>query len=148
MLTKPGILNAIRNPIVLCLLFDMYVMLSLLIGLVWLPLHFSAGSIIEISNDVFYECAFMIFMSTSVLPAYLEEWSVLVRERANNAYSIPITLLSHTLCGIPYVLILSIAASLVTYYMVGFRTDSFHISSSSPRICRVNNVVRFHDGAH
>lgn len=124
-LTKRGMLNAIRNPAVLWLRFAMYVMLSLLIGLVWLRLPFSAASIIEINNALFYVCAFMIFMSISVLPAYLEERSVLVRERANNAYSIPAYILSHTLYEIPYVFILSLFASLVTYYMVGLRSTPF-----------------------
>lgn len=64
-------------------------------------------------------------MSISVLPTYLEKRSELVCERANNVYSIPTYLLSHTLYEIPYILLLSVAASVVTYYMVGSRCDSF-----------------------
>lgn len=56
----------------------MYVMLSLVIGLVWLRLGNSADRIIGSINALFYVCAFMIFMSVSVLPPYLEERSVLV----------------------------------------------------------------------
>lgn len=128
-LTKRGILNTIRNPAVLWLRFAMYLMLSLMIGLVWLRLGSSARYIIDVNNALFYICAFMIFMSISVLPAYLEERSVLMRERANGAYSVFAYILSHTLYEIPYVFVLALMASAVTYYMVGLTTgaDRFFI---------------------
>lgn len=119
-LTKRGVLNTIRNPAVLWLRFAMYLALSLMIGLVWLRLGTSAAVIIDLRNALFYVCAFMIFMSVSVLPAYLEERSVLVRERANGAYSVAAYILSHTLYEIPYVFVLALMASSVTYFLVGF----------------------------
>lgn len=119
-LTKRGIRNTIRNPAVLWLRFAMYLMLSVMIGLVWLRLGTSASVIFDINNALFYVCAFMIFMSVSVLPAYLEERSVLVRERANGAYSVAAYIVSHTLYEIPYVFTLALMASSVTYWMVGF----------------------------
>lgn len=118
-LTKRGILNTIRNPAVLWLRFAMYLMLSLMIGLVWLRLGTSASVIFDTNNALFYVCAFMIFMSISVLPAYLEERSVLVRERANGAYSVAAYIVSHTLYEIPYVFLLALMASSVTYWLVG-----------------------------
>lgn len=120
-LTRRGILNSLRNPAVLWLRFAMYMMLSLMIGLVWLRLGSSAKYIIDINNALFYVCAFMIFMSVSVLPAYLEERAILCRERASGAYSVAAYIVSHTLYEIPYVLILSLSASTVTYFMVGLR---------------------------
>lgn len=113
-LTKRGVKNTIRNPAVLWLRFAMYLMLSLMIGLVWLRLGTSASVIIDINNALFYVCAFMIFMSISVLPAYLEERSVLVRERANGAYSVTAYIVSHTLYEIPYVFVLALMASSVS----------------------------------
>lgn len=118
-LTKRGIRNTIRNPAILWLRSAMYLALSLMIGLVWLRLGNSADRIIDINNALMYVCAFMVFMSVSVLPAYLEERAVLVRERANGAYSIPAYIVSHTLYEIPYVFLLAFLASSVTYWMVG-----------------------------
>lgn len=128
-LTRRGVCNTIRNPAVLWLRFAMYLMLSLMIGLVWLRLGTSASQIYNTNNALFYVCAFMIFMSVSVLPAYLEERSVLMRERANGAYSVAAYILSHTLYEIPYVLILAIMASCVTYWLVGLtpKADRFFI---------------------
>lgn len=120
-LTRRGILNSLRNPAVLWLRFAMYMMLSLMIGLVWLRLGSSAKYIIDINSALFYVCAFMIFMSISVLPAYLEERTILCRERASGAYSVAAYIVSHTLYEIPYVLLLSLSASTVTYFMVGLR---------------------------
>ncbi|PXF43928.1 ABC transporter G family member 11 [Gracilariopsis chorda] len=118
-LTRRGVLNTIRNPAVLWLRFAMYLMLSLMIGLVWLRLGNSASVLNDYNTALFYTCAFMIFMSVSVLPAYLEERSVLVRERANGAYSVGAYILAHTLYEIPYVFLLALMASSVTYWMVG-----------------------------
>lgn len=118
-LTTRGLLNTIRNPAVLWLRFAMYMLLSLMIGLVWLRLGRSASDIIDTNNALFYTCAFMIFMSVSVLPAYLEERAVLMRERANGAYSVGAYVLSHLLYEIPYILLLAIMASAITYFMLG-----------------------------
>lgn len=128
-LTRRGIRNTIRNPAVLWLRFAMYLTLSFMIGLVWLRLGTSASQIYNTNNALFYVCAFMIFMSVSVLPAYLEERSVLMRERANGAYSVVAYILSHTLYEIPYVFILAIMASSVTYWLVGLtpKVDRFFI---------------------
>lgn len=122
-LTRRGIVNTIRNPAVLWLRFAMYLMLSLMIGLVWLRLGTSASVIIDTNNALFYVCAFMIFMSVSVLPAYLEERTVLMRERANGAYSVAAYIVSHTLYEIPYVFVLALMASSVTYWLVGLTPD-------------------------
>lgn len=118
-LTYRGVLNTIRNPAVLWLRCAMYLMLSLLIGLVWLRLGKSASRIIDLNNVLFYIAAFQTFMSVSVLPAYLEERTVLMRERANGAYSIGAYVLSHTIYELPYVAVLAFLASSVTYWMVG-----------------------------
>ncbi|CAN8065787.1 unnamed protein product [Agarophyton chilense] len=123
-LTRRGVLNTIRNPAVLWLRFAMYLMLSLMIGLVWLRLGSSASVINDYNYALFYTCAFMIFMSVSVLPAYLEERSVLVRERANGAYSVGAYIFAHTLYEIPYVFLLALMASSVTYWLVGFTSSA------------------------
>lgn len=119
-LTYRGVLNTIRNPAVLWLRFAMYLMLALMVGLVWLRLGTTADFILDINYALFYVCAFMIFMSISVLPAYLEERSVLVRERANGSYSIGAYIVAHTLYELPYVFVLALMSSSVVYWMVGF----------------------------
>ncbi len=79
-LLKRGLLNSLRAPAVIWLRFAMYFMLAILIGTVWLLLGNSAKVIPDINGMLFYTVAFMIFMSISVLPAYLEERNQFVRE--------------------------------------------------------------------
>ena len=40
-----------------------------------------------------------VFMSVSVLPAFLEEKAVFVRERANGGYSVAAFVVAHTVVG-------------------------------------------------
>jgi hypothetical protein len=61
----------------------MYVALSLLIGTVWLRIGNNADVVVDVVGVLFFVAAFMVFMSVSVLPAFLEEKAVFVRERAN-----------------------------------------------------------------
>eukprot|EP00186_Timspurckia_oligopyrenoides_P002527 CAMPEP_0182445364 /NCGR_PEP_ID=MMETSP1172-20130603/3509_1 /TAXON_ID=708627 /ORGANISM="Timspurckia oligopyrenoides, Strain CCMP3278" /LENGTH=650 /DNA_ID=CAMNT_0024641125 /DNA_START=139 /DNA_END=2091 /DNA_ORIENTATION=+ len=118
-LVRRGVLNTVKNPVVIWLRFAMYFMLAVLIGTVWLRLGSSSVVIPDINGCLFYVCAFMVFMSSSVLPAYLEERSVMVRERANGAYSVFAYILAHTVYEIPYVFLLSLMASSITYWLVG-----------------------------
>ncbi len=74
-----------RAPAVIWLRFAMYFMLAVLIGTVWLLLGTSAKVINDINGMLFYTVAFMIFMSISVLPAYLEERSQFIREVSSNS---------------------------------------------------------------
>lgn len=120
MLTMRGFLNMIRNPAVFWIRFVMYIMLSIIIGLVWFRLGRSSRDIIITNDALFYICSFITFFSISVLPSYLEERVILLRQRANNAFSIPAYMLSHTLYELPHIFILSISVSLITYFMIGF----------------------------
>jgi len=128
-LTKRGILNMIRNPAVLWLRFGMYMMLAIMIGTIWLRLGDSAKVIQDINGALFYIVAFFIFMSISVLPAYLEERTVLAKERANGAYSVFAYITAHTLYEIPYVGALSVMGSLILYWLIGLTdgADRFFI---------------------
>lgn len=123
-LTRRGIINTLRNPAVLWLRFFLYLALAGMIGTIWLRLDKTADELENVDNAIFFVCAFMIFMSISVLPAYLEERTVLVRERANGSYSVGAYILSHTLFEIPYLLLLAFMASGVTYALVGLTSGA------------------------
>ena len=43
-----------------------------------------------------------VFMSVSVLPAFLEEKAVFVRERANGGYSVAAFVVAHTVVDVPF----------------------------------------------
>jgi ABC-type multidrug transport system permease subunit len=62
----------------------------------------------------------MIFMSISVLPMYLEERQVFIRERANASYSVASYLIAHFCFELPFVFLLSLVCSSTVYWLVGF----------------------------
>jgi hypothetical protein len=67
-LTKRGFLNTLRNPLVVWLRMGLYVMLSIMIGTVWLQIGVDTTSdkIQDIAAALFFICAFMVFMSVAV----------------------------------------------------------------------------------
>lgn len=132
-----------RAPAVIWFRFAMYFMLSILIGTIWLLLGDSAKVITDVNGRraapewrmwrggggvcahrsvgaLFFTTAFMIFMSISVLPMYLEERHVFIRERANASYSVAAYLVAHLGFELPFVFLLSLVCSSTVYWLVGF----------------------------
>lgn len=58
----------------------MYVMLSLMIGFMYLNIEHDQKSIFDRISILFYVVAFMIFMSIAVIPAFIMERLVFERE--------------------------------------------------------------------
>lgn len=94
----------------------MYFMLSILIGTIWLQLGNSAKVITDFNGAMFFTTAFMIFMSISVLPMYLEERHVFIRERGNSSYSAGSYLFAHFLFELPFVFLLALVCSSTEYW--------------------------------
>ena len=119
-LLQRGFTNAKRAPAVIWFRFAMYLMLSVLIGTVWLQLGDSAKVITDVNGALFFTTAFMIFMSISVLPMYLEERNIFIRERGNSSYSVASYIIAHTVFEAPFIFLLSLCCSLLVYWLVGF----------------------------
>lgn len=118
-LTKRCFLNALRNPLVIWLRMFMYVALSLMIGTVWLRIGNKADVVVDIVGVLFFVAAFMVFMSVSVLPAFLEEKAVFVRERANGSYSVPAFVIAHTIVDVPFMALQALVCGSIVYWLVG-----------------------------
>eukprot|EP01043_Picozoa_sp_COSAG02_P016925 COSAG02_NODE_756_length_17532_cov_5.673550_2_plen_609_part_00 len=113
--------NIVRNPAVLWLRFLMYMGLSGMIGTVWWqagdePL---AGEIANVAGVLFFIAAFMAFMSISVLPAFLEDKAIFVKDRANGAYGVGPYSLAGMLISLPFIFLLSVAAGSICYFCLG-----------------------------
>jgi len=123
-LLRRGMWNSLRNPAVIWLRFAMYIMLAILIGTIWLQLGDSSAVINDINGALFFTVAFMVFMSISVLPAYLEEREIFIRERANGSYGVGAYMLSHTLIEIPMLFLLSLVCSSIIYWCIGLPSNA------------------------
>jgi len=116
-------LNIMRNPAVVWLRFAMYFALSILISTVWLDVGNSNESIANIINVVFFIAAFMVFMSISVLPAFLEEKSVFIKERANGAYGVMAFSVAHMIVDLPPLFLQALINGSMCYWCIGLNDD-------------------------
>lgn len=122
-LMKRMFLNSLRNPLVIWLRMGLYVMLSIMIGTVWLRIGANnpkTSVVQDLVGALFFIAAFMVFMSVSVLPAFAEEKNVFLRERANGSYMVASYNVAHLLVDIPFVALLAVVCGSITYWLVGF----------------------------
>lgn len=92
----------------------------MLIGIAWWRMDSTAGRVEDRLSALFYTSAFMIFMSIAVLPVYLNEKQIVVREKANASYSSLAYLSGHFVMEVAFMAIMAIVLTAVVYYMAGF----------------------------
>lgn len=73
-----------------------------MMGTVWLRLDANQESIQPFINALFFAGAFMSFMAVAYVPAYLEDYDVFRKDRANGLYGPSQFMLANFLIGVPY----------------------------------------------
>jgi ABC-type multidrug transport system permease subunit len=63
-------------------------------------------------------------MAVAYVPAFLEDLQIFHLERANGLYGPSVFLLSNFLIGLPYLFLISLLFSLITYFLIAFNTSS------------------------
>eukprot|EP00172_Hildenbrandia_rubra_P000775 Plantae.Rhodophyta-Hildenbrandia_rubra.ctg1434.p1 GENE.Plantae.Rhodophyta-Hildenbrandia_rubra.ctg1434~~Plantae.Rhodophyta-Hildenbrandia_rubra.ctg1434.p1 ORF type:complete len:677 (+),score=142.49 Plantae.Rhodophyta-Hildenbrandia_rubra.ctg1434:423-2453(+) len=122
-LTRRNFIDTLRNPAVFYLRFGMYLALGLFIGIAWLRVPATADRIRDLQGSLFFLSAFMVFMSLSILPVYLDEKLIVTRERMNGSYSVLAYLVGHFIVECVFLAIMSIIISGVVYYTVGYNPE-------------------------
>jgi len=116
-------LDNIRNPGVYWIRLFMYVMLSLMVGTSYLNIGHNQVEIQDRFSMLFYINAFMVFMSIAVVPTFIQDRLVFMRERANGWYNPAAYVLSGALSCIPGLLLISLMCSIIIYFLVGLNSD-------------------------
>jgi len=98
----------------------MYLGLAIMMGTVWLRLGNDQTDIQPFINGIFFGSAFMSFMAVAYVPAFLEDRSTFVKERANGLYGATPFLISNFIIGLPYLFLISVLFSVVAYWLSGF----------------------------
>ncbi|KAF3909768.1 hypothetical protein AA313_de0210331 [Arthrobotrys entomopaga] len=98
----------------------MYLGLAIMMGTVWLRLSTNQDSIQPFINAIFFGSAFMSFMAVAYVPAFLEDRASYVKERNNGLYGPTAFIISNFLIGVPYLFIISILFSVVSYWLSNF----------------------------
>ncbi|KAJ5277081.1 hypothetical protein N7497_006493 [Penicillium chrysogenum] len=99
----------------------MYLGLAIMMGTVWLRLHPSQDSIQPFINAIFFGSAFMSFMAVAYVPAFLEDRATFTKERANGLYGVTPFIVSNFLIGLPYLFLISLLFSIVSYWLSNFQ---------------------------
>lgn len=99
----------------------MYMGLSIMMGTVWLRLTPHQDHIQPFINAIFFGSAFMSFMAVAYVPAFLEDRSMFVKERANGLYGPTAFVISNFLIALPYLFLISILFSIFSYWMINLR---------------------------
>jgi hypothetical protein len=73
-----------------------------MMGTVWLRLDSNEDSIQPFINALFFGGAFTSFMAVAYVPAYLEDYDVFQKDRANGLYGSAQFMLANFLIGVPY----------------------------------------------
>lgn len=100
----------------------MYLGLAILMGTVFLRLSTSQSSIQPFINAIFFGSAFMSFMAVAYVPAFLEDRATFAKERANGLCGPLAFTISNFLIGLPYLFLIALLFSLVTYFLTDFHS--------------------------
>ncbi|EWC45232.1 hypothetical protein DRE_05959 [Drechslerella stenobrocha 248] len=98
----------------------MYLGLAIMMGTVWLRLSTHQDSIQPFVNAIFFGSAFMSFMAVAYVPAFLEDRASFIKERNNGLYGPASFIVANFLIGIPYLFLISLLFSIVSYWLSNF----------------------------
>ncbi|KAF7554653.1 hypothetical protein G7046_g6761 [Stylonectria norvegica] len=99
----------------------MYLGLAIMMGTVWVRLDPDQQSIQPFINAIFFGSAFMSFMAVAYVPAFLEDRQQFVKERHNGLYGATELILSNFLIGVPYLFLISLVFSVISYWLSNFQ---------------------------
>ncbi|MCJ1327169.1 hypothetical protein MMC10_003836 [Thelotrema lepadinum] len=116
-------IKSYRDVVVYGIRLAMYIGLSIMMGTVWLRLQTSEDYIQAFINAIFFGSAFMSFMAVAYVPAYLEDRAMFIKERANGLYGAGSFLIANFLIGLPYLFLIAVLFSTISYWLCNFRPD-------------------------
>ncbi|EQC38197.1 hypothetical protein SDRG_04625 [Saprolegnia diclina VS20] len=103
-------LDNIRNPGIYWVRLFMYIMLSFMVGTMYLHTNTDLTKE-DLLPMLFYVQAFLVFMSVAVLPFFIEQRAVFVRERANQGLHVGSYVFANLLAALPGIALISILST-------------------------------------
>jgi hypothetical protein len=117
----------IRDPGIVGVRLAMFMMLAILLALMFWDLG-SDKRDQDISARVallFFVAAFFVFMSVAVLPFFVMQRDIFIKERCNHAYDVPEYILAKFLVSIPGIFLLSLVTT--TIVVLGANLNGFNV---------------------
>ncbi|EKX42629.1 hypothetical protein GUITHDRAFT_73695 [Guillardia theta CCMP2712] len=147
-LSHRAFFNNARNPGIFLVRLVMYIMLCLLMGFMFWDLGTGPTDINSRVALLFFVAAFLVFMSVAVLPFFIVERAVFLRERANGWYMVPAYVLASFLMSLPGLFIISLASTVLVVFPAGlnnfgvFLLDLFlSLVTAEAFMCVIASVV-------
>lgn len=116
-------IKSYRDVVVYGIRFAMYFGLAIMMGTVWLRLLPIQSNMQPFANCILFGSCFMSFMAVVYVPAFLEDRTVYIKDRANGLYGSTAFMISNFLIGLPYLFIIAFVSSTFVYWMTNFRPD-------------------------
>ncbi|KAK4175032.1 P-loop containing nucleoside triphosphate hydrolase protein [Triangularia setosa] len=120
-LVHRSFIKSYRDVVAYGIRLAMYTGLAIMMGTVWLRLPATQDSIIPFTNSIFYGSAFLSFMAVAYCPAYLEDYNQYTKEKRNGLYGATAMTLSNFLVGTPYLFLISVVFSVISYWLSNFQ---------------------------
>lgn len=117
-LMQRNTLNNIRNPGIYWVRLAMYTMLAFMVGTMYLSTN-DAISEEDMIPLLFYVQAFLVFMSVAVLPFFIEQRAVFLRERANSGLNVFSFALSNFIATLPGIFLIALVSTLLVVLLSG-----------------------------
>ncbi|GAO14173.1 uncharacterized protein UV8b_06585 [Ustilaginoidea virens] len=120
-LLRRSFIKSYRDVVAYGVRFAMYTGLAVMMGTVWVRLGAHQDSIQPLVNAIFFGSAFMSFMAVAYVPAFLEDRLQYVKDRRNGLYGAAELVVSNLLIGAPYLFLMSLVFSAVSYWLSNFQ---------------------------
>uniref|UniRef100_A0A7S0EUT3 ABC transporter domain-containing protein n=1 Tax=Hanusia phi TaxID=3032 RepID=A0A7S0EUT3_9CRYP len=112
-LSHRAFFNNARNPGIFLVRLVMYAMLCAIIGFMFWNLQLGPSDINSRITMLFFVAAFLTFMSVAVLPFFIVERAVFLRERANGWYVVPAYVLATFFMSLPGLFMIALLSTIL-----------------------------------
>ncbi|CAD6972841.1 unnamed protein product [Tilletia controversa] len=123
-LTHRNLVNYRRNLLAYGIRVGMYLGMGAMMAAVFQKLPNIDSRINDRLSVHFYGVAFLAFMSVAGIPSFLEERSVLMRERRNGLYKAAPYVLANSAATVPFLFLCAALFSVVAYWAIGLRPEA------------------------
>ncbi|OQR80521.1 ATP-binding Cassette (ABC) Superfamily, partial [Achlya hypogyna] len=105
-------LNNMRNPGIFWVRLLMYVLLAFMVGSMYYHTNTDLTEQ-DLLPMLFYVQAFLVFMSVAVLPFFIEQRAIFVRERANQSLHVGSYVVANLLAALPGIALIALLSTLL-----------------------------------
>lgn len=119
-----NMINILRTPELFFSRVGLMVVVGLTLGTLFLRAGISAKGVDQRQGFFGFLLALFIFTSTEALPVFLNERQIFIRETSRGAYRVSAYVLSQALVILPFLFVLAMIFSCVSYFMVGLAKDA------------------------